>query len=363
LPIREVTRRPVSQRIDELAVWLLPGMSPRTWVGVRARGGARAVLDDPGAFGDLLSAPAAQAVEGGAALERAQQEQLRIAAGGFRLVHHGDDDFPALLREIVDPPPFLFVRGDLACLGEPAVAVVGARAASVPGRSFAQRLARDLAEAGVCVVSGLARGIDGCAHEGALAAGRPTVAVLGSGLDRIYPPEHEDLARRIVAGEGAILSELPLGAEPLSRHFPWRNRIIVGCSRAVVVVEAGARSGALTTARLALEGGRDVMAVPGHPAYAGARGSNGLIRDGAPLVSDAADVLSELGLEVPKKRGRCRRAVQDPVLELLAPGVPLTIDELGNRAALSVPALLARLTELEMEQKVRRLPGASFVRV
>jgi DNA processing protein len=353
----------MSHRMDELAVWLLSGMCPRVWVSVCARGGPEAVLAHPAGFGDLLSVPAIRELEDGSARERAHQEASRVGAGGGRLVHHDDDDFPVLLREIVDPPPFLFVRGDLSCLEETTVAVVGARAASVPGRSLARTLARELADAGVCVVSGLARGIDGCAHEGALAAGRPTAAILGSGLDRIYPPEHEELARRIVDGGGAIISELPLGAAPLAHHFPWRNRIIVGCSRAVVVVEAGARSGALTTARLALESGRDVMAVPGHPAYAGARGSNGLIRDGAPLVNDAADVLTELGMENTKRRGRSRREERDPVLDLLAPGVPLTIDELGERVALNPPALLARLTELEMERKVRRLPGAAFVRV
>ncbi len=349
--------------MDELAVWLLSGMCPRVWVSVCARGGAEAVLAHPAGFGDLLSVTAVRELEDGSARERAHQEASRFVAGGGRLVHHDDDDFPVLLREIVDPPPFLFARGDLSCLEETTVAVVGARAASVPGRSLARTLARELADAGVCVVSGLARGIDGCAHEGALAAGRPTVAVLGSGLDRIYPNEHEGLARRIVDGGGAIISELPLGSAPLAHHFPWRNRIIVGCSRAVVVVEAGARSGALTTARLALESGRDVMAVPGHPAYAGARGSNGLIRDGAPLVNDAADVLTELGMETTKRRGRSRREERDPILDLLAPGVPLTIDELGERVALNPPALLARLTELEMERKVRRLPGAAFVRV
>jgi DNA processing protein len=350
-------------RMDELAVWLLPGMCPRVWMRVCARGGAEAVLANPTGFEDLLSAPAVRGLGDGSARKRAHQEVARAVAGGLRLVHREDDDFPGLLREIVDPPPFLFAQGDISCLEATAVAVVGARAASVPGRSLARNLARDLADAGVCVVSGLARGIDGCAHEGALAASRPTVAVLGSGLDRIYPPEHEDLARRIVVGGGAIVSELPLGSAPLSHHFPWRNRIIVGCSRAVVVVEAGVRSGALTTARLALESGRDVMAVPGHPAYAGARGSNGLIRDGAPLVNDAADVLSELGMETTKRCARSRREERDPLLDLLAPGVPLTIDELGERVALNPPALLARLTELEMERKVRRLPGAAFVRV
>jgi DNA processing protein len=358
------TRRPVSHLMDELAVWLLPGMCPRSWAEVRARGGAGAALADAGAFENLLSGPAIQRLRDGSAREHAGAEARRLAAAGFRLIHRDEADFPVLLTQIVDPPPFLFVHGEPVWgRARAMVAIVGARAASVPGRSLARRMAHELAEAGVCVVSGLARGIDGCAHEGALEGHGSTMAVLGSGLDRTYPREHSDLAQRIAAAGSAVVTELPLGTPPLAHHFPWRNRIIAGSVQAVVVVEAGARSGALSTARLALEGGRDVMAVPGHPAFAGARGSNGLIRDGAPLVSDAAEVLSELGLDAPSTRRRGDRPTRDPILDLLAPGVPLTIDEMEGQVSLTVPALLARLTELEMQQKVRRLPGSSFVRV
>ena len=224
---------------------------------------------------------------------------------------------------------------------------------------LARGMGRDLAAAGATVVSGLARGIDTAAHRGALDAGGRTVAVLGSGLDRLYPPENEALAGAI-AERGALVSEFPLGTTPYPANFPRRNRVIAGWSRAVVVVEAAERSGALVTARAALEEGREVLAVPGHPSQPTSAGCNQLIRDGAALVRGAQDVAQEIGLlplEVAPEA-----APGDDVLAALRDDTPSSLEELGRRSGLETPALLVRLTELELADKVRRLPGALFVR-
>jgi DNA processing protein len=282
-------------------------------------------------------------------------------SSGIRLVRRADGDYPDWLRRIHDAPPRLWTLGTLVGDECPrAVAVVGSRAATPLGLAFARNLAADLAAAGLTVVSGLARGIDTAAHEGALAAGGRTVAVLGSGIDAIYPRENAPLARAI-ARRGAVVSEFPPGTGPWKQNFPRRNRTIAGWARATVVVEAGEKSGALHTARTALEEGRDVMAVPGHPSLAGCAGTNALLRDGAALVRDAADVLAELGLALPPRAASPTRA-DDRVLGALGRAAPAGIDELAARTALPVPELLVRLSELELSGRVRRLAGALFVR-
>lgn len=276
-----------------------------------------------------------------------------------RVVDRFHPDYPAWLGRIHEPPSALWVAGRLAAEeGERSVAIVGARAATPLGRSFARVLAADLAAAGVTVVSGLARGIDTAAHLGALEAGGRTVAVLGCGIDRPYPPENAELAAA-VARTGALVSEFPPGTGPWKANFPRRNRTIAGWVRAVVVVEAGERSGALITARVALEEGRDVMAVPNHPSVPAAAGAIALLRDGAAVVRDAADVLSEIGL----RSTPCVPAPpDDPLLAALPRGVPATLDELAARLARPVPELLARLTELELAGAIRRVAGALFER-
>lgn len=280
---------------------------------------------------------------------------------GIRLVRRDNADYPGWLRRIYDAPPLLWTLGTLqAEEGERAVAVVGARAATPLGLAFARALAADLAAAGLTVVSGLARGIDTAAHQGALEAGGRTVAVLGSGIDSIYPRENLALARAI-AREGALVSEFPPGTGPWKQNFPRRNRTIAGWARATIVVEAGERSGALHTARTALEEGREVMAVPGHPSLPCSAGTNALLRDGAALVRDAGDVLSELGL-APLPRRAAAPATGDELLRALQRAVPVGVDQLAARCGLSVAVLLARLTELELAGRVRRLPGALFVR-
>jgi DNA processing protein len=283
-------------------------------------------------------------------------------AAGARVVWRGSGDYPHWLGRIHDPPAELWFRGQLRPEeGERSVAIVGARAATPLGESFARRLARDLASVGVTVVSGLARGIDTAAHVGALEAGGRTVAVLGSGIDRPYPRQNERLAEAI-ARTGALVSEFPPGSMAWKSNFPRRNRTIAGWSRLVVVVEAGERSGALITARVALEEGRDVMAVPGHPSSPAAAGTNALLRDGAAVARHALDVLDELGVDRRPAPPPPGAFAADIVLSALPPGVPTSLESVAARAARPVPELLARLAELELSGVVRRIAGGLFVR-
>ena len=268
---------------------------------------------------------------------RAYEERLRER--GFRFT----DALPPLLRSIHDPPVGLFVRGaaPLELLVRPAVAIVGARACSGYGSSVARSLARELAAAGLVVVSGLARGIDGEAHRGALDAGGATIAVLGCGIDRDYPAAHADLARRI-AETGLIVSEYAPGVEPAPWRFPARNRVVAGLAAAAVVVEARERSGALITADLALEEGREVFAVPGEITSALSAGTNGLLKLGAAPLTSAADVLISFGIDP---------QVSDtgsPLLELL----PATADELVRRTGRAAADIARELVQLELDGRV-----------
>jgi DNA processing protein len=345
---------------DLLTLALVPGLSSRTSRALLERAPLAEVLARPEEHADLVPGPALESLRSGDARRRAEAEMRRTRALGVQVVGRDEGGYPQRLRQIFDPPLVLFVRGRLEAGddGAQTLSIVGARAATGLGRAFARELAASLAAEGLSVVSGLARGIDAAAHEGALDAGGRTVAVLGSGLDRLYPPEHEPLAAAI-ANRGAVVTEFPLGTGPRKGHFPRRNRLIAGWGRAVVVVEAGARSGALVTARLALDEGREVMAVPGHPSEPGAEGSNALLRDGAALVRGPADVLAELGLEPhPPSRARSR----DEVLSVLSPGRPMGIDEIRSSCGAALSEVLTRLSELELRSAVRRLPGGLFVR-
>jgi len=292
-----------------------------------------------------------------AAIETARS--LRAAA-----VPWSDPAYPAALTTIPDPPFVLWIRGIVAALSTPAVAIVGARAASPYALAVAERLAADLAGAGLTIVSGLARGVDAAAHRGALGAGGTTVGVLGSGIDVIYPPEHESLARDMES-RGAVVSELVPGTAPQRRFFPLRNRIISGLTRAVIVIEAGEKSGSLITARCALEQGREVLAVPGNVLSGRNRGAHALLRDGAAIVESAGDVLDELGLSAPAGRGTRPRLGReaDPVLACLVPGESSDLDEMAGRSGLSPSRLLPRLFELELQGAVARIGGGRFVRV
>jgi len=354
----EGERRP-SAALDLLTFALLPRPRPRSVRTLADRGPLAEVLAHPDAHADVIGDEARKELHNGKARRRAEDELRRATALGVRVVGWRDPDFPLLLSEIFDPPPVLYVRGPLdAQEGARSVAVVGSRAATPAGRSLARAMSRDLAAAGATIVSGLARGIDTAAHQGALDGNGRTVAVLGCGIDRIYPAENAALAKRIEE-RGAVVSEFPLGTPPLPPHFPQRNRIIAGWGRGVVVVEAAARSGALNTARTAADEGREVMAVPGHPSQPAWEGTNQLLRDGAALVRDARDVAAELGFELSSESGQ---AVQDPVLGVLRRDAPLSLEDLRARSGLETPDLLARLSQLELRDEVRRLPGALFVR-
>jgi DNA processing protein len=354
----------VDSTFDLLTLALLPAVPPRAVREILLRGPLAAALDRPGPHADLLGPAALGALRSGAARRDAEAELRRAGALGARVVGRDERDYPPWLRRVHAPPPVLWVRGTLVeGEGEASVAIVGARAATGLGLAFTRALSRDLAAAGVSVVSGLARGIDTHAHRGALDARGRTVAVLGSGLDRLYPEENAAIAREIER-DGAVVSEFPLGTGPWKQNFPRRNRVIAGWGSAVVVVEAGAKSGALSTARAALDEGREVMAVPGHPSQPNADGTNGLLRDGAALVRGAADVLAEMGVPAQREILRCvaGRPSADPVLSALPPGDAASIDDIQERCGVAVPALLARLAELEVAGEVVRLAGALFVR-
>jgi DNA processing protein len=285
----------------------------------------------------------------------------RAACAQLETVAWGEAAYPPLLATIPDPPAVLWVRGHAESLQAQAVAVVGSRAAAPESRRLARDLGAGLAGAGLTVVSGLARGVDGAAHEGALETGQ-TLAVLGTGADVVYPPEHRALARRVVSSGGALVSELPAGTSPQPHHFPLRNRIISGLSLGVVVVEASARSGSLITAEAALGQGREVMAVPG-PAGAGRfQGAHALIRDGAALVEGVGDVLGVLGLRAPVREEH-PPAGADPVLGFLAAHGSADLDELAGALGEAPAAVLPRVVALEVAGDIGRLAGGRFVRL
>ena len=275
----------------------------------------------------------------------------------IRRLPRRDPRFPALLAAIHDPPRRLFARGDadLGLLSEPAVAIVGARSCSSYGRSVARSLARELAGAGLVVVSGMARGIDGEAHRGALDADGRTCAVLGCGIDRDYPAAHAELARRI-CGHGVIVSEYEPGVEPAPWRFPARNRLIAGLCCATVVVEARERSGALITADFALEEGREVLAVPGEITSALSAGTNALIRLGATPVTCAEDVLEVFGLERPARKEVVVGPAAKALLEALRDG-SLTVDELVRASRIDPADASAALIELELARLVTQEDG------
>lgn len=283
-----------------------------------------------------------------------------------------DPRFPPELLEMADPPLLLYVMGQLDALHHPRrLAIVGSRNPTPQGEANARQFATALGQAGVCVVSGLALGVDGAAHEGALLADAPTIAVVGTGLDRVYPKRHLSLAHRIVA-RGALVSEYPLGTPPLPAHFPQRNRIIAGLSQGTLVVEAAVQSGSLITARLAAEQGREVFAIPGSIHAPQSRGCHALIRQGAKLVESAQDILEDLRITAAPAGASADRGSPDaapsqpadPDHLLDAMGFdPVSLDALQARTGLDTATLQARLLELELEGWVGRLPGGLLQRI
>lgn len=317
---------------------------------------ARLLSDDP----ELLER-AAQHVDEARAIRRRAEE------AGIHAIAWNDPSFPSLLAAISDCPPLLWYRGDPAALDAPMVAIVGSRAATPVAIDTASRLGADLAARGITVVSGLARGVDSAAHRGALTKGR-TIAVLGSGVDHIYPSEHKPLAAQI-AETGLVISEYPPGTAPLPHHFPLRNRLISGLSLAVVVIEASEKSGSLITATCALEQGREVMAVPGNVLSGRNRGGHALLKDGAKIVETADDILEGLGWDPAATLVHATEASAsdtagsvDPVLRAMAVDQAYDLDALAMNSGLDVRRLLPRLIELELAGLVRREGGGRFVR-
>ncbi len=276
----------------------------------------------------------------------------------------GDAAYPHALLESPDPPLLLYAIGRLELLHAPALAIVGSRNASVQGRHNASAFAAHLGAAGFTIVSGLALGIDGAAHEGALGSAGSTIAVVATGLDQVYPRRHLALAGRIAA-EGLLLSEHPLGTPPLRENFPQRNRIIAGLTRGTLVVEATLQSGSLITARLAVEAGREVFAIPGSIHSPQAKGCHALIKQGAKLVETAQDVLEELGVAeapAPASAGEPVPERPDPLLDAMGHD-PIVLDELIARTGWSAAELAAKLLDLELAGRIERLPGQRFQRI
>lgn len=319
---------------------------------------------------DLLKAGIGPKLAHDLALERKaidpRAELERIFAAGFDVLKADEERYPARLREVDAPPPVLYVWGAMDQSDQWAVAVVGTRRPTKYGEALANEIAGELAAAGLTVISGLARGIDGLAHQAALDAGGRSIAVLGSGLDEIYPPEHRGLARRIAAN-GAVVSDYPLGTKPEGRNFPPRNRIISGLALAVIVVEAGATSGALITADFAADQGREVFAVPGNLHRRASVGTNRLIQSGAHPFLKIEDVLETLNLELAVRQEHVAAALPEDAAERAVYQAlgksPAHVDELSVRCDMPVAEVNAALAMLELKGRAKQVGGMHFVRV
>jgi DNA processing protein len=373
---------------DRLA-WLALALSPG--LGLKRILDAVKVLQAPSQIftmtltaleGLRFPAAAAQFIFDGKARAAAEAEWARIVAQGATVVSFGCPEYPERLKEIYDPPPVLWVRGDVGLLSRPAIAVVGTRHPTPYGSGIAEMLSRDLAARRLLIVSGMARGIDSCAHKGALEARMPTVAVWGTGIDIVYPKENKKLAEEILALGGAIVSELPMGTFPAPQNFPRRNRILSGLSVAVLVVEASENSGTRVTARCAAEQNRDLFAVPGNVTNKGSWTPNTLIKQGAKLVATWEDVWEDLPSQVrlelesmapaESRSETTASLLPDPVLrpqevmvlEVLRKDASLQIDEILDllETQLTSSEVFTALFELEMAGRIRGLPGKNYVR-
>ena len=361
--------------------WFSPALSygskNRPWCNCARRPGPRtfrSLINHYGGAGAALQALPDLARRGGASAparvfsrEAAERELAASRRLGIALVALGEPDYPARLRMIDDAPPLLGVRGTASVLAADMIAVVGSRNASAAGAKFAERIARELGEAGFIIVSGLARGIDAAAHRASLATG--SVAVLAGGHDHIYPAEHVPLLEQMLA-DGAAVTEMPLGWEPRGRDFPRRNRLISGLSVGIVIVEAARRSGSLITARMAAEQGREVFAVPGSPLDPRAEGTNGLLKQGATLVTEADDVLAVIRpilgqrIEPPAREPDSVPSLGEPasderarIVGLLGP-TPVSIDDLVRLSQSSPAVVRTVLLELELAGRLERHGGA-----
>jgi DNA processing protein len=372
-------------RLAWLALTLAPGLGPKRILdAVKQLKSASQIFTMPltALEGLRFPAGAAQFLFDGKGRRAAEEEWGRVVAQGATLVSYSCPEYPERLREIYDPPPVLWVRGDAKLLSRPAIAVVGTRHPTPYGTGIAEMLSRDLAARRLLIVSGMARGIDSCAHRGALVARMPTVAVWGTGIDVVYPKENKKLAEEILALGGAIVSELPMGTFPAPQNFPRRNRILSGLCIAVLVVEAGENSGTRVTARCAAEQNRDLFAVPGNVTNKGSWTPNTLIKQGAKLVATWEDVWEELSSQVRQeleadgptasKPETQASLLADPVLrpeeamvlEVLRADESLQIDEILDllETQLTSSEVFTALFELEMAGRIRQLPGKNYVR-
>jgi len=359
--------------LDWLTLNLTPGCGPAT---------ARRLLDHFGELGPACAKPAAMAKVPGlreevrqqlvnpAIRQRAEKELERCDNLGLHLIAWDDQRYPALLKEIASPPLVLYVKGEAALLGKPALAVVGARAATSYGQKIAGEIATGLAHQGMTVVSGMALGIDGVAHRGALAAGGKTIAVLGCGVDVAYPAQHHELYDEI-ATQGALVSDYPLSTPPEGFRFPARNRIISGLCRGVVVIEAAKHSGSLITAELAMEQGREVFAVPGRVDSAKSEGCHRLIREGATLIHTVADIMAELNYQAPPATSAQTvvAAVSEPLnaeeacIVACLEAYPKNIDTIINATRFPAQKVAALLLGLELKGVVAAHPGQQYQRL
>jgi len=374
------------ERLAWLALTLSPGLGPKRILdAVKQLEAVSDVFRLPltALEGLRFPAEAAQFIFDGKARQAAEEEWARVTAQGATIVSFGCAAYPERLKEIYDPPPVLWVRGDTALLSRPSMAVVGTRHPSPYGSGMAEMLSRDLAARRMLIVSGMARGIDSCAHKGALAARMPTVAVWGTGIDVVYPKENKKLAEEILALGGAIVSELPMGTFPAPQNFPRRNRILSGLSIGVLVVEAAENSGTRVTARCAADQNRDLYAVPGNVTNKGSWTPHTLIKQGAKLTATWEDIWEdlpsqvrlELEAEVPAEARSEMTAslLPDPVLrpeeamvlEVLQKDVSLQMDEILDllETQLTSSEVFTALFELEMAGRIRSMPGKNYVRL
>lgn len=348
---------------DWILAALTPGMGPVAMLKlVRAFGSISTALNATHAdLTPILGQKTALALKEGFAHERCRKTQAWLARPGTFLLTLLDEDYPSALSQIAAPPPLLFGLGRRALLTQAKFAIVGSRRAQVLACKTAQEFAALLAAQGYTIVSGLASGIDSAAHSGALKHPASSIAIIGTGIDRVYPASNVALAQRL-AQEGLILSEFPLGTKPLAHHFPQRNRIIAGLTCGCLVVEASIDSGSLITARLAAEAGREVMAIPGSIHHPHSRGCHQLIKAGAKLVETIEDILDEIGTLTPLSPAKLQPTEESDLTRAL--GVePVTIDQLVVKLGLTSSTLYAMLLQLELEGQVASLPGGRFQRL
>ncbi len=370
---------------DDYVGWVALALTPG--LGARTAGKLLREFGSPDAIfnasltaleAQRLPAAVAQALHSRRPLSDAAKELAQVQAAGCRLLTWDEPQYPARLREIYDPPPLLYVRGNIELLNRHTISVVGARRPTPYGNQMAERLSKDLADRGLVISSGLARGIDACAHKGALnSPAGATIGVLGCGIDVVYPKENKKIFEQIEQ-RGAIISEFPMGTFPAPQNFPIRNRIIAGMALGVVVVEGAQYSGSLITARLAMEFGREVFGVPGHVTQPSSFGPNQLIKQGAKLVTGWEDIVEELPTPVRAELMPVESAsheeraaliegslgpIERPLYGLLSVDEARQVDELVENSGLSSSEVLAALFDMELKGVIRQLPGKQFLKV